>query len=92
MLTRKLIFSYRYIDGMDKFKEKIINHEYFYNELNEETVSDQEYQSLLEFYGLFEFENLGVLNDIYVQLDTLSLADIFENLLETSLNSIELDG
>ena len=71
MFTRKLIFPYRYIDEIDKFKEKIPDQEYFYNELNEETVSDQDYQRLLEFCEVFEIENLGELSDMYVQLDTL---------------------
>ena len=91
MFTRKLIFSYRYIDSMDKFKEKIPGQEYFYNELTEETVSDQDYQMLLDLCERFGLKYLGELSDLYVQLDTLLLADIFENLRETSMKAIGLD-
>ena len=91
MFTRKLIFPYRYIDGMNKFKEKIPAQEYFYSELTEETVSDLDYQLLLEFCEVYGIKNLGQLSDIYVALDTLLLSDVFENIRNTSLTSIKLD-
>ena len=92
MITSKLIFPYKYIDSFEKFEEtEIPSQENFYNDLSEESVSDEEYSSLKRLWYLFDLKNIGQLSDLYVAVDTVLLADIFENLRRVSFSSIGLD-
>ena len=40
---------------------------------------------------VFEIKNLGKYHDLYVQSDTLLLADVYENFRNMCLNIYELD-
>ena len=44
-----------------------------------------------KIWDVFEIKNLGEYHDLYVQSDTLLLADIFENFRNMCLNIYELD-
>ena len=44
-----------------------------------------------KIWDVFEIENLDEYHDLYVQSDTLLLADMFENLRNICLNIYQLD-
>ena len=44
-----------------------------------------------KIWDVFEIENLDEYHDLYVQSDTLLLADMFENFRNMCLNIYELD-
>ena len=48
-------------------------------------------EKLWRFYQDFEIEKLGEYHDLYVQSDTLLLANIFENFKNIYLKIYELD-
>ena len=50
----------------------------FYSELNLEDISDEDYARAQKVRDVFELKNMGEYHDLYVQSDTLLLADIFE--------------
>ena len=52
----------------------------FYSNLNFEDISDEDYVHPQKVWGIFEIRNCGDYHDLYVQSDTLLLADVFENL------------
>ena len=68
----------------------------FYSNLNMENIDDIDYIHGNNVFKRFKLKNLGEYHDLYVQSDTLLLADVFENLRENTLvflkkTSIELE-
>ena len=49
----------------------------FYNNFNLENISDKDYKHTQKVWKTFEIKNLGEYHDLYVQCDTLLLADVF---------------
>ena len=92
MLLRKGVYPYEYMDGWDKFNEKIIpGKELFYSNLTLENISETDYAHANNVFKKFNINNLGEYHDLYVRSDTLLLADIFENFRQSCLKSFELD-
>ena len=92
MLLRKGVYPYEYLDGWDKFNEKIIpSKELFYSNLTLENISEVDYMLANNVFKTFELNNLGEYHDLYIKSDTLLLADIFENFRQSCLKNYELD-
>ena len=92
MLLRKGVYPYEYMDGWDKFNEKIIlGKELFYSNLTLENISETDYAHANNVFKKFNINNLGEYHDLYVRSDTLLLADIFENFRQSCLKNYELD-
>ena len=53
--------------------------ESFYSNLNMEDIDDIDYRHGNNVSNKFKLNNLGDYHDLYVQSDTLLLADVFEN-------------
>ena len=74
------IYEYEYMDGLDTFDEIVLpNKDAFYNELNVEDITDEDYIHAQKVFKEFKLTNLGEYHDLYVQSNTLLLADVFEN-------------
>ena len=83
LLLRKGVYPYKYMDYWERFNETSLpNKESFYNNLNMENIDDIDYRHGNNVFKRFKLKNLGEYHDLYVQSDTLLLADIFENLYE----------
>ena len=65
--------------------------ESFYSNLNMENIEDIGYRHSNNVCKRFKLKNLGEYHDLYLQSDTLLLADIFENFRKTCLKVYELD-
>ena len=92
MLLRKCVYPYEYMDGWDKFNEKIIpGKELFYSNLTLEKISETDYAHANNVFKKFNINNLGEYHDLYVRSDTLLLPDIFENFSQSCLKNYELD-
>ena len=92
MLLRKVVFPCKYMNSWEKFDETALTpKKYFYSNLNLEDISDKGYARAKKVWDVFEIKNLGEYHDLYVQSDTLLLADIFENFRNMCLNIYELD-
>ena len=80
LLLRKGVYPYEYIDSWEKFNEtSLSSKEDFYSHLNMENIDDIDYRHGNNVFKSFKLENLGDYHDLYVQSDTLLLADVFEN-------------
>ena len=78
LLLRKGIYPYEYMDSWEKFNETTLpSKEAFYNNLNLEDISDEDYNHAQKVWDVFKITNLGDYYDLYVQSDTLLLADVF---------------
>ena len=81
-----------YMDSWEKFNETALPPKKdFYSNLNLEDFSDEDYKHAQKVWDVFEIKNLGEYHDLYVQNDTLSLSDIFENFRNMCFSIYELD-
>ena len=91
-MLRKGVYPYKYMDNWERFKETSLpNKESFYSNLNMENIEDIDYRHGNNVLKIFKLKNLGEYHDLYVQSDTLLLADIFENFRNKCLEVHELD-
>ena len=88
---RKLVYPYDYIDDFNKFDEPIPGREAFYNKLNDEELAAEEYKRLIETCRLFKIRTLGQLHDLYLKIDVLILACVFEDYRRLGLDIFRLD-
>ena len=56
-----------------------------------ENIDDIDYRHGNNVFKIFKLENLGDYHDLYVQSDTLLLADVFENFRDMCIKEYELD-
>ena len=56
-----------------------------------ENIDDIDYRHGNNVFKRFKLKNLGEYHDLYVQSDTLLLADVFENFRNKCLEVYELD-
>ena len=91
-MLRKVVYPYEYVDNWEKFDETSLpNKEDFYSNLNMEDINDIDYRHANNVLKRFELENLGQYHDLYVQSDTLLLADAFENFRDMCTKVYKLD-
>ena len=92
LLLRKGVSPYEYMDNQEKFgKNSLPDKKAFYSELNIEGITDEDYAHAQKVWKLFEIKNLGEYHDLYVQSDTLLLADVFENFKDKCIDIYKLD-
>ena len=92
LLLRKGVYPYEYMDDWERFDETSLpNKESFYSNLNMGNIEDIDYRRGNNVFKTSKLKNLGEYHDLYVQSDTLLLADVFENFRNTCLKVYELD-
>ena len=65
--------------------------QYFYSHLNMDNITNPDYAHAKRVCKDFEIKNLGEFHDLYVQSNTLLLADVIENFRSICLKIYELD-
>ena len=92
LLLRKGVYLYEYIYDWEKFNETSLpEKEDFCSHLNMEDIADANYAHANSVCKDFEIKNLAEYHDLYVQSNTLLLADIFENFRKMCLEIYEFD-
>ena len=92
LLLRKGIYPYECMDSWEKFDEiSLPPKEDFYSESNLEGISDKDYAHAQKVWDVFEIKNRGEYQDLYVQTDTLLLADVFEKFRDKRIEIYGLD-
>ena len=92
LLLRKDVYPYEYMGDWDRFnEEKLPNKSDFYSSLNMEDISEIDYRHALKVFNKFNIKNLGEYHDLYVQSDTILLADVFKSFRNLCLNTYKLD-
>ena len=91
-MLRKGFYSYEYMDNWEKINETSLPcKESFYSNLNMEDIDHIDSRHGNNVFNKFKLNNLGDNHDLYVQSDTLLLADMFENFRDMCLKEYELD-
>ena len=91
-MLRKGVYPYEYMDSWERFNETSLpSKESFYSNLNMENIEDIDYRHGTNVFNKFKSNNVGEYQDLYVQSNTLLLADVFENFRDISLKEYELD-
>ena len=80
------------MDSWEKFNETALPPKKdLYSNLNLENISDEDYVHAQKVWNAFKIKNLGEYHDLYVQSDTLLLADVYENFRNVCLEKHQLD-
>ena len=89
---RKSVYPYEYMDSWERFDETSLpNKKAFYSELNLEEITDKDYIDAEKVFEELKVKNLGDYYDLYVQSDTLLLADVSLNFRNKCTEIYELD-
>ena len=80
------------MDSWKRFNDTSLpDKEAFYSNLNMEDIADVDYMHAKIVFKNLVNKNLGAYHDLYVQSDTLLLADVFENFRNMCIKVYELD-
>ena len=91
LMSQKGVYPYDFMDSFDKFNEKVPLKKEFYSLLNDEHISDKDYEHAQNVWNTFDLKNMGEYHDLYLKSDILLLADVFENFRKTCLQYYKLD-
>ena len=78
----------------ERFDEELLSDKeafLFFSSLNMGDIIDVDYSHAKRVYKEFNNKNIGNYHDLYVQSDTLLLADVFENFRNKCIEIYELD-
>ena len=91
LLLRKGVYPYEYMDSWERFNETSLPPKKdFYSELTLEDISDKDYEHAQKVFKKY-CTDMGDYHDLYVQTDTLLLADVFEKFREKCIEIYGLD-
>ena len=92
LMTKKGVYPYDYMDSFEKFEDdKLPKKEDFFSIMNNEHITDEEYQHAQNVWDEFGLSSMGGYHDLYLKSDILLLADVFENFRKTCQQYYELD-
>ena len=92
LLLKKGVYPHEHMDSWDRFNETSLpDKEAFYSNPNMEGITDVDYKHAKIVFKNLVNKNLGDYRDLYVQSDTLLLADVFENFRNMFIKVYEID-
>ena len=92
LVMRKGVYPYDYMNCIEKFNDtKLPAKELFYSKLNDTNISDVDYEHAQKVWNVFECKNMRDYHDLYLKLDVLLLADIWQNFRKICRDNYKLD-
>ena len=91
LLKRKGVFPYDYVVSVDRLEEKSLPpKETFYSKLNEENITDQDYEHAKTVGKKFGIKTVSEYQELYNISDALLLADVLANFRDVCIRNIQL--
>ena len=92
LMAQKGVYPYDSMDSFNRFEEtQLPNKEDFYSILNDEHISDEDYEHAKRVWKKLRCKTMGDYHDYYLASDVLLLSDVFENFRKTCLEYYKLD-
>ena len=92
LLKRKGVYPYDYVDRLDRLSEtQLPPKEAFYSKLNDEHISDEDYEHAQKVWEAFDCKTLKDYHDLYLKSDVILLADVFETFRDLCMTNYELN-
>ena len=92
LMTKKGVYPYDYMNSFKKFEDsRLPKKEDFFSIMNNEHITDEEYQHAQNVWNEFGLSSMGEYHDLYLKSDILLLTDVFENFRKACLQYYELD-
>lgn len=92
LMTRKGVCPYDYLDDFEKFNEtELPPREEFYSKLNETKLSKLDYRFAQTIWDKFNCETLKDYLELYLKVDVLCQADVFEAYRKVCMKNYGLD-
>ena len=91
LLVRKGVYPYEYMTSWDKFTEtQLPPKEVFHSSLNMSNISECHYEHAQKVWREFNLKNLGEYHNLYLKIDVILLANVFEAFRDTWLEYYQL--
>ena len=92
LMSQKGVYPYDFVDSFEKFNQKELpNKDQFYNILNDQHITDDEYDHAKKVWNTFMIKTMGEYHDLYLVSNVLLLTDVFENFRKTCMQYYKLD-
>ena len=92
LMSQKGVYPYDFMDSFEKFDEaQLPRKEDFYSILNDQYISDEDYNHARKVWNTFILRNMGQYHDLYLKSDLLLLSDVFESFRKMCLEYYKLD-
>ena len=77
------------MDSFERFNEtKLPEKEEYCSSLKNQEISDEEYDFAKTVWEKFKLKDIGELHDLYMNVDVMILADVFESFKKNMLGEI----
>ena len=92
LVKQKGVFPYEYKDSFKMFfDEKLPDWCEYFSYLKDQCINEKDYSYAINVWNKFIMNILGDYHDLYLKIDVLLLADVFEKLIDTCLEYYGLD-
>ena len=92
LMSQKDYYPYDFMDSFEKFDQtELPAKEHFYSILNDQDITDDEYDHARKVWKTFKIKTMGEHHDLYLGSDVLLLTDVFENFRKTCMQYYKLD-
>lgn len=92
LLLLKNVYPYEYMSSMQKFEENsLCSREAFFSTLSQQHISGKDYTHAWTLWDTFGLQNMGEYHDLYVNINVLQLADVFQNFRNLCAQFYQLD-
>ena len=92
LMSKRGVYPYDYMDSFEQFDQmKLPTKEHFYSIINDQDITNDEYNHAKKVWKMFKLKNMGEYHDLYLGSDVLLLTDVFENFRKTCMQYYKLD-